>query len=131
MDYNHRALAANASADTGRNDHRGNGSHVYKYREGKSILHKGSENGGVITFHEIAMKCARELLVEIFTERKGDKEPAHKWLTVDIVATYYAQSMCFAAEEWISSGYAIPPREMAEAYNYIISRSLFDVMEEL
>lgn len=97
----------------------------------KAFYTKAVKMEGVITFHEIAMKCARELLVEIFTERKGDKEPAHKWLTVDIVATYYAQSMCFAAEEWISSGYAIPPREMAEAYNYIISRSLFDVMEEL
>ena len=97
----------------------------------KAFYTKAVKMEGVITFHEIAMKCGRELLVEIFTERKGDKEPAHKWLTVDIVATYYAQSMCFAAEEWISSGYAIPPREMAEAYNYIISRSLFEVMEEL
>ena len=97
----------------------------------KAFYTKAVKMEGVITFHEIAMKCARELLVEIFTERKGDKEPAHKWLTVDIVATYYAQSMCFAAEEWINQGMTVPPQEMAEAYQYIISRSMVDVIKEL
>lgn len=97
----------------------------------KAFYSKAVKMEGVVTFHEIAIKCAKEMLVKIFTEMKGDKEPTHKWLTVDIIATYYAQSMCFAVEEWISSGYVLPPREMAEAYNYIISHSLFDVMEEL
>ena len=54
----------------------------------KAFYTKAVKMEGVITFHEIAMKCAKELLVEIFTERKGDKEPAHKWLTVDIVAPF-------------------------------------------
>jgi len=39
--------------------------------------------------------------------------------------------MCFAAEEWIMAGMTIPPNEMAEAYQYIITRSMTDVISEL
>ena len=86
---------------------------------------------GVITFDDIAHKCVKELLLAIITELMYGKETKHRWLTPEIIADYYAQSMCFAAEEWIRTGMVIPPREMAEAYQYIISRSMMDVINEL
>jgi hypothetical protein len=39
--------------------------------------------------------------------------------------------MCFATEEWISMGMTISPREMAEAYQYMLTRSLTDIIKEL
>ena len=79
---------------------------------------------GPVTFHDVAEKCVGEVLYGIIKEQMTGKKSKHKWLTPEIIAAYYAQSMCFAAEGWISMGMTIPPEEMAEAYQYIITRSM-------
>ena len=86
---------------------------------------------GPVTFHDVAEKCVGEVLYGIIKEQMTGKKSKHKWLTPEIIAAYYAQSMCFAAEGWISMGMTIPPEEMAEAYQYIITRSMTEVIEEL
>ncbi len=86
---------------------------------------------GPVTFHDIAQKCVRNFLLEIYTAEIEGKQSRHKWLTPEVIAAYYAQSMCFAAEEWIHLGMIFSPQEMAEAYNYIISRSMTDVIKEM
>lgn len=86
---------------------------------------------GPITFREIALKCVKEFLLETIIESGMSNEPKHKWLTPEVVATYYAQSMCFATEGWINMGMSIEPREMAEAYYYMISRSMEEVVKNL
>lgn len=86
---------------------------------------------GPVTFHDIAQKCVKEFLLEIYTEEAEGKQSKHKWLTPEVIAAYYAQSMCFAAEAWINLGMVFSPQEMAEAYQYIISRSMTDVIKEM
>ena len=86
---------------------------------------------GPVAFHDIAQKCVKELLLRLIEEQMTGKSTKHKWLTPEVIAGYYAQSMCFATEQWISTGMTISPREMAEAYEYIITRSLTDIIREL
>lgn len=86
---------------------------------------------GPVRFHEIAQKCVGIVLEELIEKQSSGKVSRHKWLTPKVVAAYYAQSMCFATEEWISMGMTISPREMAEAYQYVLTRSFTDVVREL
>ncbi len=86
---------------------------------------------GPVTFHDIAQKCVKEFLLKIYTEEAEGKQSKHKWLTPGVVAACYAQSVCFAAEAWINLGMVFSPQEMAEAYQYIISRSMTDVIKEM
>lgn len=86
---------------------------------------------GTVKFHDVVEKCVREVLLGIISEQMTGKHSVHKWLTPERIATYYAKSMCYVAEEWIVTGMAIPPNEMAEAYQYIITRSMTDVISEL
>jgi probable dihydroxyacetone kinase regulator len=86
---------------------------------------------GPVKFHDIAQKCVAELLLIIIREQTSGRQSKHKWLTPEIIAGYYAQTMCFAAEEWIKQGLVISPREMASAYQYILTRSMTDVISEL
>lgn len=97
----------------------------------KTFYTKAVKLEGVVTFHSIAMKCVREALLTIIKDRITGKPAKHLWLTPEVLATYFAQSMCFAAEEWINQGMIIPPREMAEAYHYMVSRSMEDIIKEL
>lgn len=86
---------------------------------------------GAVSFHDIAMKCVTEMLKVMFEERSSGKETKYMWLTPEVLATYYGQSMCFATEEWIKMGMIIPPKDMAEAYQYILTRSMDEVLQEL
>lgn len=86
---------------------------------------------GPITFHEIAMKCVKRALSVIIQEHISGKNPKYAWLTPETIATYYAQSMCFVTEEWIQQEMIVSPQEMGEAYHYIITRSMNDVLKEM
>ena len=86
---------------------------------------------GPVKFHDIAKKCVREVLLELIQNESSGRVSKHKWLTPEVISSYYAQSMCFATEEWISMGMTISPREMAEAYQYMLTRSLIDIIKEL
>ena len=86
---------------------------------------------GPVTFHSIARKCVGEVLLSIISDQMTGKESKHKWLTPEIISAYYAESLCFVAETWINQNMILPPKEMAEAYQYMISRSMMDMIKEL
>ena len=48
-----------------------------------------------------------------------------------MIAKYYAQSMTFVVMNWIQSGMPLSPKEIAEVYDYIITRSMQDIIDEL
>ena len=53
------------------------------------------------------------------------------WLTVETMARYYARSMNYVVMEWIRSGMSVAPEEVADIYEYIVSHSLWDTLDEL
>ncbi len=87
---------------------------------------------GPVSFNDIAMRCVYEMFMNIIEERAQGKKHKYRWLTPEVIATYYAQSLCFITERWIAQGIGeIEPKEMAEAYMYLITRSMDDVLKEL
>ena len=86
---------------------------------------------GPVSFRSIAQKCVQEELADVFRDLSTGKKYIHSWLTPDLLASYYAQSMCFAVIEWIKMGMNIPPKEMADVYDYMLSHSMDDIMREL
>ena len=87
---------------------------------------------GAVTFNQIAMKCVYEMFMNIISEKSTGKKSKYHWLTPEGICTYYAQSLCFIKEGWIAQGMDdIEPKEMAEAYMYLITRSMDDILSEL
>ena len=87
---------------------------------------------GAVTFNQIAMKCVYEMFMNIISEKSTGKKSKYRWLTPEVISTYYAQSLCFITEGWIAQGMDdIEPKEMAEAYMYLITRSMDDILSEL
>ena len=87
---------------------------------------------GQNSFEEITEECIYKLLLDLFSERSSGRPHAgHPWLTVDSLARYYARSMNYVVIYWIRSGMTVPPEEVATVYEYIVTRSLWDVLEEL
>ncbi|SER96887.1 TetR/AcrR family transcriptional regulator C-terminal domain-containing protein [Lachnobacterium bovis] len=87
---------------------------------------------GPITFMDIAKKCAEEVLLEMIKENSENTHmKKHRWLTPEHVASYYAQSMCFVAIEWVKSGMSVSPKELSEVYEYILTLSLDDIFQKM
>ena len=87
---------------------------------------------GQNSFEEITEECIYKLLLDLFSERSSGKPHAkHPWLTIDSLARYYARSMNYVVIYWIRSGMNIPPEEVANIYEYVVTRSLWDILEEL
>lgn len=97
----------------------------------KQFYMKAIKMEGTITFHEVAMKCVKKLLLEIVQTHVSGKTPKYAWLTPDTISTYYAQTMCFVTEGWIEAGMVVAPQEMGEAYHYIVTRSMHEILDEM
>ena len=86
---------------------------------------------GQNAFESIVKSTIRKWIYGFISEKVGTKKFKSAWLTPERVADYYAQSMSFVVLEWIMSGMAISPEEVAEIYHYIMTRSMEDILKEL
>ena len=83
------------------------------------------------SFESIAQSCIMKVFLRVFERSAATKKPKYVWLTPERIAAYYAQSMCYIVMNWIQSGMTISARELAEIYDYIIKRSMEDILAEL
>lgn len=97
----------------------------------KDFYTKLAKTEGQNSFEEITRKCVEEILLEVMIAKTGEKVVKDKWLTPEMLSKYYAQSMTFVVINWIKSGMPLSPKEIAEVYDYIITRSMKDIVEEL
>ncbi len=97
----------------------------------KAFYEKAVRLEGQNSFEAIIRKCIEDVLLEVIHSNSRNRKKVHPWLTAEHVAQYYAQSMCFVVVSWIRSGMAVGPKEITDIYNYMITRSMSQVIEEL
>lgn len=87
---------------------------------------------GQNSFAEVVTDCAYSLMLDVFHERgAGSPHRAHPWMKPENLARYYANSMSYVVLEWIRTGMVVPPEEMATIYEYIATRSMWEMLDEL
>lgn len=97
----------------------------------KEFYIRASRLEGQNSFGSIAQNCVKRVLLTVIQNFAEGKEPRYVWLTPERIAEFYAQSMCYVVIAWIQSGMTIPAKELAEIYNYIIKRSMDDILNEM
>lgn len=97
----------------------------------KEFYSRLSRMDGPITFEELVVKCIKEMLIEVFEEPLRCRKGRFPWLTIDMLAEYYARSMCFAVKVWIRQGMTAAPQEMADVYEYLMSHSMEQAIGEV
>ncbi len=95
----------------------------------KEFYIRASRLEGQNSFEEIVRACIRRVLLGLIQEHAVFQTPKNRWQTPENVSEYYAQSMCYIVMTWIRSNMAVPPKEVVEIYNYIITHSMKDVLE--
>ncbi len=86
---------------------------------------------GQNSFREIAKSSIRRLLAEMFENHVGQHSPKYPWMTTEYLSEYYSESMTFVVVSWIEQGMPLTPEEMATLYEYIGTRSMTDILQEM
>ena len=131
MDHHGRSVKADDTAYKKRNAGSGVDLFVYIHRARKTFYSKFSRLEGQNSFEVIIKGCAKKALPQIFSEEGAVEPIKYSWLTPELVAEYYAQSLCFVILTWIQGGMAVEPKKLAEIYDYIMKHSLEDVITEM
>lgn len=97
----------------------------------QEFYEKAARLEGQNSFEAITKKCIEDVLMEVIQSKNKTGKGRHPWLTPEHIAQYYAQSMCFVVISWIKSGMTVEPKEITDIYNYMITRSMSQVIEEL
>ncbi len=97
----------------------------------KAFYSRAARMDGVITFDAVAHKCLKEMFLTVIQDLMTTDKIRYVWLTPDRIASYYAQSLCFMIKAWIMEGMVIPPQEIADTYQYIMTHSMEEILREL
>lgn len=102
----------------------------------KLFYQKLTRMEGQNSFEQIVIQCIRKLLEEYMEARmspEGKKllKRKYRWMTVDLIAEYYARAMTFVVMTWLQNGIDTTPEGVAQVYEDILRRSLDDILEEL
>lgn len=97
----------------------------------KEFYTRASRLEGQNSFRSIAQGCVERLLLEVIRDSSAGRRQKYIWLTPERIAEYYAQSMCYVVITWIQEGMTISAKELAEIYNYMIKRSMDDILSEI
>ena len=106
-------------------------------QEGLTLLFSSMQNErafyerAVCIAGQIARSEVSKLLLEIIDQKKQGKSHKYAWLDRQIIAEYYANSMCYVAIAWIKRDYMISPKDLSEVYKYLTKSSMMDVLNEL
>lgn len=85
---------------------------------------------GQNSFESIAIQEVKKLLLEVMESLYGRNHYRYVWLSRDVIAEYYAQSMCYVAITWIKQDFMIEPRELSEIYDHLTKSSMVDIWKE-
>ena len=86
---------------------------------------------GQNSFRSMVEQGISLVLCSMIVDRMGTKKPINRWLTPEHISEYYTQSIIYILMSWIQGGMKIPPEELAQVFDFISSRSLSDVLEDM
>ncbi len=97
----------------------------------KEFYMKAIRLEGQNSFVEVLKNCVADILLNHLAEYDKAQGKKYPWLTPELVADFYAQSLCYASVQWIQSGMEVPVNEVVDVYILIINRSISDILKDL
>lgn len=102
----------------------------YNINKDRRFYEQAMKIEGQNSFESIAREEVKKLLVDVIDEKYPDRNNRYNWITRDLLAEYYANSMCYVAIACITRNINISPRDLAEVYEYLSKHSMFEVIED-
>ena len=86
---------------------------------------------GQNSFSNISISLVTELLVETIEKLHPVHHFRYSWMSREMLAEYYANTMCYIAINWIKRDFMVSPDELSEIFDYISSHSIIDIFNDI
>lgn len=86
---------------------------------------------GQNSFGEILRSCIADRILALTKAEGIHARLDYDWLTPDLVADYYAQSISYPVLRWIRNGMRLPAEEVATAVLYVWEHAAKDIFREM
>ncbi len=86
---------------------------------------------GQNSFFTISIKLASAVLLETIEKLHPVHNLRYSWLSREMLAEYYASTMCYVAINWIKRDFAVSPDELSEIFDYVSSHSIIDIFNDI
>ncbi|MBR1817041.1 MAG: TetR/AcrR family transcriptional regulator C-terminal domain-containing protein [Lachnospiraceae bacterium] len=86
---------------------------------------------GQNSFSNIVVNAVAELLLATIEKLHPVHHFRYSWMSREMLAEYYANTICYIAVNWIKRDFAISPDELAEIFEYINHHSFIDIFNDI
>lgn len=97
----------------------------------KSFYMHASKLEGQNSFYSIAQSLIEDILLRYIQEKAGAHAFFHNWMPPEVIAEYYARSICFLITKWTQYTMNIPPMEMAVLCEKVFESNLEEIINEM
>ena len=77
---------------------------------------------------EMMENAVQELILQRMNKEKLLEKITYTWLSLDMIAQYYAQMACSVAVKWINGGMQVPIPELVEVYVIMAQKSMIEII---
>ena len=86
---------------------------------------------GQNSFSQILREAVSEITLERMDKSKIPGRLHYMWLTPQLIADYFAASVCFAVIEWVKTGMEVPINELIDTLLFVAKHSLVELIEDV
>ena len=83
---------------------------------------------GQNSFVEMMENVVQELILQRMNKEKLSEKITYTWLSLDMIAQYYAHMACSVAVKWINGGMQVPIPELVEVYVIMAQKSMIEII---
>lgn len=86
---------------------------------------------GQNSFEGMVRQGIQVVLCRLMKEKMKGKIPTNPWLTPEHLSEYYAQTVTYVLISWIESGMELSPDQLMEVYEFLITKSPAEALEDI
>ena len=91
----------------------------------KTFYTRAAKIEGQNSFAEMIYICAKEMILSHMNVEEVQAKGKYSWVTPDLVAEYYAKSLCVVVMRWVESGMKVPANEFVDVFMSLAQEPLF------
>ncbi|MBQ2088980.1 MAG: TetR/AcrR family transcriptional regulator C-terminal domain-containing protein [Lachnospiraceae bacterium] len=91
----------------------------------KTFYTRAAKIEGQNSFAEMIYICAKEMILSHMNVEEVQAKGKYSWVTPDLVAEYYAKSLCVVVMRWVESGMKVPANEFVDVFMSLAQEPMF------
>jgi probable dihydroxyacetone kinase regulator len=96
----------------------------------REYYNQASKLEGQNSFDSIMRLSLRDMLMHFLNIKKLSETVPYEWMSVELLAEFYSESLAYLMITWIKSGMKVPKEELADGVIFVMSNAPISVVRD-